>query len=342
MTSLRRRALAATVAAACLLACDEDREGRDAVGTIEFTQTDVAPTVPARVQRILVEEGATVHAGDTLAVLVQTGLPQDIQQRRSRVAAAEAELNDLLRGARPEELERARAELRSATSEAERTAADSVRMARLLAAGGISQSAFDVASTAARVAGARRDATREALELLQAGARPDRIAVARAAAAAARAQLAMGEASASDLVLTAPTGGQVLARHAEPGEVLAAGIPVMSLGDARHAWVRVYVPAPIFASIKVGDMVPITVDGLEGEAFQGRVTALATAAEFTPRVALTEKERADLLFGVKLELSDSTGRLKAGLPATAHFRDAGRGTGNGGPATKGSATDRDP
>jgi hypothetical protein len=55
------------------------------------------------------------------------------------------------------------------------------------------------------------------------------------------------------------------------------------------------------------------------------VTALATAAEFTPRVALTEKERADLLFGVKLELNDTTGRLKAGLPATALFSPEGGG-----------------
>lgn len=318
-----------------LSGCDRP-DGTDASGTVEFTQTDVAGTTPARVDRILVEEGAAVRAGDTLVVLTQTGLPQDIQQRRARVAAAEAELADLQRGARPEELDRARAELRSAASEAERTAADSVRLARLLVAGGISQSAFDASANAARVAGARRDAAREALQLLEAGPRPDRVTAMRAAVATARAQLAMGEAAAGDLVLTAPVDGQVLARYAEPGEVLAAGIPVMSLGDARHAWVRVYVTAPVFASIKVGDVVPLTIDGLDGETFQARVTALATAAEFTPRVALTEKERADLLFGVKLELSDTTGRLKAGLPATAHFNTDGR------VAPKDSATDRNP
>ena len=329
------------LAVSLLSACNKPADGTEASGTIEFTQTDVAGTTPARVERILVEEGATVRAGDTLVVLTQTGLPQDIQQRRSRVQAAEAELNDLARGARPEELERARAELRSASSEAERAAADSVRLARLLVAGGISQSAFDASANAARVAGARRDAAREALELLQAGARPDRIAAARAAVATARAQLAMGEAAVGDLVLTAPVAGQVLARHAEPGEVLPAGIPVLSLGDASHAWVRVYVTSPVFASIRVGDVVPLTIDGLEGETFQSRVTALATAAEFTPRVALTEKERADLLFGVKLELSDTTGRLKAGLPATAHFnRDVGRPSSDGGPARKDSSSDR--
>ena len=338
------RTLAAGWVLLCLSVAGCDRPDQtDASGTIEFTQTDVAGSVPARVERVLVEEGATVHAGDTLALLTQTGLPQDIQQRRARVAAAQSELADLVRGARPEELDRARAELRSATSEAERTAADTVRLARLLAAGGISQSAFDAAANAARVAGARRDGAREALELLEAGARPDRIAAARAAVATARAQLAMGEAAAGDLVLTAPVDGQVMARHAEPGEVLGAGVPLLSLGDARHAWIRVYVPPPVFASIRVGDMVPLTVDGLAGETFQARVTALATAAEFTPRVALTEKERADLLFGVKLELTDTTGRLKAGLPATAHFNtDVGGRTSDGAGAAKDSTHDRQP
>jgi HlyD family secretion protein len=311
---MRRTLLLFALVASCTKA-----ETNTASGTIEFTQTDVAGTVPARVERVLVEEGATVRAGDTLVILTQTGVPQDLDQRRARVAAAEAELQDLLRGARPAEIERARAELRSATSEAERTAADSVRNARLLAAGGISESAFEASSNAARVAGSRRDAALEAVRLLEAGSRPDRISAARASVAAARAQLATGVAVAGDLVLTAPVDGQVLARHAEPGEVLAAGIPVLSLGDARHAWVRVYVRAPVFATIKVGDQVPLTIDGLEGATFMARVAALATTAEFTPRVALTEEERADLLFGVKLELSDTTGTLKAGLPATARF-----------------------
>jgi len=306
------------------LGCRES-DGYDASGTIEFTQTDVASTVPARVARILVEEGDTVAAGDTIATLKQTGLPQDIEQRRARVTAAEAELADLQRGARQPELDRARADLRSATSEAERTAADSLRMSRLLSAGGISQAEFDAVATAARVAGARRVAARDAVRLLEAGSRPDRVAAARAAVAAARAQLAMGRAAADELVLTAPVGGQVMARHVEPGEVIAAGIPVMSLGDTYQLWVRVYVTAPVFASIKVGDTVPVTIDGLPGESFAARITALATAAEFTPRVALTEKERADLLFGVKLELTDTTGRLKAGLPATAHFTSPGLG-----------------
>lgn len=307
------------VAAAMLAAACSAPETDQASGTIEFTQTDVAAMVPARVVRVLVQDGAEVHLGDTIAVLSQTGLAQDIDRRRARVAAAEAELRDLQGGARPEEIARARDELRSAQAEATRTADDSVRVARLLAAGATSQSAFDASATAARVAGARRDALGEAVKLLEAGPRTERVAAARAGVATARAQLAMAEAAAGDLILTAPASGTVMARYVEPGEVIAAGIPVVSLGDARHAWVRVYVRSGLLASIRLGDTVPVTIDGLPGREFQGRVSVLANEAEFTPRVALTEQERADLLFGVRIELSDSTGTLKAGLPATARF-----------------------
>jgi HlyD family secretion protein len=141
--------------------------------------------------------------------------------------------------------------------------------------------------------------------------------------ATARAQLERAEAAATDLVLTAPSAGTVLARHVEPGEVLAAGVPAVSLGDPARPWIRVFVPAPAVAAIRVGQTARVRVEGVPGRTFEGRVVSIATRAEFTPRVALTEQERADLLFGVKLELRDTTGTLKAGLPATVLFDTTG-------------------
>lgn len=303
-------------------ACTTEPSGT-ATGTIELTQTDVAPLVPARVVRVTVDEGAAVKRGDTLALLTQSTLPADIEQRRARLEAAEAELRDLLRGPRPAEIERAEAELRSAESEAERTAREASRLAALAEAGAISESALEAANTAARMAASRRDALRETLRLLQQGTRPERIAAARANVASVRAQLEMAEAAASDLVLTAPTDGIVLARYVEPGEVIAAGIPAVSLGDPRDPWIRVYVSAPELADIRVGQQVELRLEGVPDRVFTATVVAIATEAEFTPRVAMTESERADLLFGVKLTVSDTTGTLKPGLPATVAFRRNG-------------------
>lgn len=311
------------VAVATAAACSREIGVTTATGTIELTQTDVAPLVPARVVRVTVDEGAAVKPGDTLALLTQSSLPADIEQRRARVQAAEAELRDLLRGPRPAEIERAEAELRSAESEAERTARESARLSALAEAGAISESALEAANTAARVAASRRDALRESVRLLREGTRPDRIAAARANVASARAQLEMAEAAAADLVLTAPAPGIVLARYVEPGEVIAAGVPAVSLGDPTDQWIRVYVSAPALADIALGQEAELRLEGVPDRVFAASVVAIATEAEFTPRVAMTERERSDLLFGVKLAVRDTTGTLKAGLPATVTFRRHG-------------------
>jgi HlyD family secretion protein len=85
----------------------------------------------------------------------------------------------------------------------------------------------------------------------------------------------------------------------------------------------VYVGPELLTRLSVGQKVRATIDGVEGIEFSGTIEQLSPRAEFTPRVALTEKERADLLFAVKVALEDSSGRLKAGLPVRVRFDTAG-------------------
>ena len=307
-------------------ACSRDRSDQlVADGTIELTQVDVAPFVSGRVVRVGVEEGGVVRRGDTLVVLAQSTLPADIDQRRSRVSSAEARLRDLQAGARPAEIERAQADLRSVTAEAERTERDRVRYEALVEAGTISRSQYDAAVTAARSAAARRDAAAEALRLLRDGARAGQVAAARAEVETAKGALAAGKATENDLVLVAPIDATVLGRYVEPGEIVGAGQVAVTLGDAMRPWVRVYLAAPAVPYVKVGQSARVTVQGIGDRFAPARVTTVATQAEFTPRVALTEKERADLLFGVKLEIQDTTGTFKPGLPATVTFDTASAG-----------------
>ncbi len=291
----------------------------EATGTVELTETDIAAPVAARIKRINVEEGDVVQPGDTIAILELTTLPADLDQRRARVRAADAELRDLAAGSRAPEITRAEAELAAAEAEAKRTAHDARRYTELLTSGSVSESQVQSFETAARVAASRRDAASAALQQLRDGTRPERIRAARANAEAARAQLEVGDASAADLVLVAPTAGVVLGRYAEPGELLGAGIPLAALGDTRRLWVRVYVGPKELTALRVGQRVRATIDGVPGQEFAGSVAQISPRAEFSPRVALTEKERADLLVGVKIALDDSTGALKAGLPVRVRF-----------------------
>lgn len=291
-----------------------------AVGTLELTASDLGPMVPARVVRVLVEEGQAVRAGDTLAILTQAGLQDQVSEARARVIAAEAAVQEMERGSRPEEIAKAEQDLAAATALATNAAADLERARTLAANNVIARQQLDQAEAKSTEATARQSALQQTLNLVREGARAERRAAARADLARARAGLGASEASVGDLVLIAPINGTILVRAAEPGEVLAAGSSAISLGDVARPWVRVYVNEGVLPTLHEGDTVDARLDAFSDSVFHGRIVALATKAEYTPRVALTERERADLLFGVKIQFEDRRGMLKAGVPVTVTFR----------------------
>jgi len=303
-----------------VLACRaETPEVVEATGTIEVRELDVAPLVAARVVEMRVDEGDAVRRGDTVALLTQSTTTADIAQQEARLGAAEASLREALAGARRREVERAEAELRMREAEADRAARDLDRVRPLAAQGAMSPQALDEAEATAATAAARRDAASESLELLREGTRPERVQGARAEVASARASLAASRAVADDMVLLAPVDGLVLSRNAEPGERLAAGESAVTLGETASPWVRVYVPTRSLPRVRTGQRATALLDGFPDRPIPGRVIAIDPDAEFTPRVALTERERADLVFGVKVALEDSTGLVRPGLPATVRF-----------------------
>ena len=112
----------------------------------------------------------------------------------------------------------------------------------------------------------------------------------------------------------------VLSRLAEPGEVLTPGAPAVTLGEVKRPWVRVYLAARDVGRIRVGQGAEVRLDGVPERTWKGTVTVVNPRAEFTPRAALSETERADLMFGLRVEVDDTTGAVKPGLPATVRLR----------------------
>ncbi|HVX39231.1 MAG TPA: efflux RND transporter periplasmic adaptor subunit [Gemmatimonadaceae bacterium] len=288
----------------------------EATGSLELTEVDVAPLTPARVVTVLRNEGDRVRVGDTLLTLSQSTLPSEIAAQQAAVDRADAQLRDLRAGARPAEIAQAEAQASAAEADATRAAQDLARLTPLAANGTVSAQQLDAARAVARSAAERRDAARQTVRLLRQGARPDQVRAADASLAAARASLAAARQQATDLVLVAPIAGTVLSRNAEPGEVLPAGMSGMTLGDPARPYVRIYVDENAFPRIHVGDTASVFLDAFPDRAFRGDVVAVSDRAEFTPRVALTKDERADLMFGVKIQLVDTSTVLKAGLPVT--------------------------
>ena len=197
------------------------------------------------------------------------------------------------------------------------------RLSPLAAKGDVSKAQFDAAQAAARATAGRRDAAREALRLVREGPRVERKSAAAAEVRGAEAAAAAIRATANDIVLIALVDGVVTSRNAEPGEVLSAGQSAITLGQPARPWARIYVSQFVVPQLKVGDTLSAQLDG-DTTHYRGRVAAIASKAEFTPRVALTEQERADLLFGVKVEFTDGANRLRAGLPITVQLPRAAR------------------
>ncbi|MGH7537871.1 MAG: hemolysin secretion protein D, partial [Gemmatimonadales bacterium] len=98
-------------------------------------------------------------------------------------------------------------------------------------------------------------------------------------------------------------------------EAAAVGTPIVSLGVVSQPWVRAYIGERFLTRVRLGQAVTVHADGLTSP-IAGSIVEISPRAEFTPRAALTERERADLVFAIKVEVDDPGGRLKAGLPVT--------------------------
>jgi HlyD family secretion protein len=308
----------ALLAIACLvLGCGDPGTGVRASGMIEMDEVDVASMVGGRLVRLAAEEGDTVRAGDTLAVLDREEVAAAFRAQFAEAERAAAQSQEVRTGPRAEEVRRARAELANASAQLELAEKEWGRAQNLVSEGVLPQADWDRARSARETALARRDAAAEQLGLLEAGSRREQITAAREAAAAARAQLVAARSRLGELILTAPIPGVVLLKNFEPGELVQPGQAVLTLGDPDSLWIRVYVAAPEIGRVRLGAPVEVHLTGFGKRGFPGRVVEIATRAEFTPRAALTEEERANLVFGVKVALAPSAGVLKAGLPADA-------------------------
>jgi len=174
------------------------------------------------------------------------------------------------------------------------------------------------------VAAARAQVAQAEANLRLARAGEEMIAQRRADLAAARAQVAQAEANLrylvtqrENLVITSPLEGIVLSKHANEGEVIAAGAPILTVADVNEVWIRLYIPVPRLGAVRIGQRAEVTSDALPGRTFAGTVTEIGQQAEFTPRNVQTREERVKLVFAVKVTLPNPDRLLKPGMPADA-------------------------
>ncbi len=265
---------------------------------------------------------------------------EEVAQAAHRAEQLEAVLLKLKAGPRKQEIAAAIARKQLAEAELERTRTAHARVESLFKSGASTQDDLDKATTDLRVARATVAVRTEELNLLEEGTRPEEIAeaearvkeaaeafqlakngyraeeiaAAKAATASARAALAAIESRLKELDIVAPVDGTVEAVDLQPGDLVAANAPVVSILDRRRLWVRAYVPEN-HLNLKSGQTVDVTVDSFPGKRFQGTITFIARQAEFTPGNVQTPEERSKQVFRIKVTMHDPEGVLRPGMAA---------------------------
>jgi HlyD family secretion protein len=139
----------------------------------------------------------------------------------------------------------------------------------------------------------------------------------------ARAALLEAEANRKDLIVTAPFDGTVVTRTAEPGEVLTAGTPIVTLLDLHKVYLRGYVPEGQIGRVRLGQGARVYLDSNPNQALDAYVQRIDPQATFTPENTYFRDDRVKQVVGVKLGLKTGFGYAKPGMPADGEVLVAG-------------------
>ncbi|MEA5115441.1 MAG: efflux RND transporter periplasmic adaptor subunit [Geobacteraceae bacterium] len=288
-------------------------------GNIEVTTVELSFKVPGRVKERLVDEGALVRQGQLVARLDPEDLLHEAESRRAEVLAAKAALVELETGYRKEEIAQAEAALRRIKAEEDRLRTDFGRQQQLYRREVISARDFDSSKAAFEASQASVREARERLNLLRSGPRKETIDQARARLESAKAVLALAETRLGYATLPSSAAGMVLSKNIEPGEQVAAGTPVVTVGLLDEVWLRAYISETDLGRVKVGQKATVTTDTWPGRKYQGHISFISPEAEFTPKSVQTAKERVKLVYRIKIVVPNQAGELKPGMPADAEI-----------------------
>ena len=265
---------------------------------------------------------------------------EEIAQAKAKVDQLEATLRKLVKGPRDEDIASAEKQLELAQAQWKLAKLKHDRVESLFAKQAATPDDFDQVKTEFRVAQAQVETRQEELRKLKNGTREEELdeakaqleqarqswllqqkgfrdeekAQSKAAVDAATAAVKVIERQLEELVIKAPVDGTVEAIDLQPGDMIAANAPAISLMDSTRLWVRAYVPENRL-SVKVGDAVQVSVDSYPGETFAGRISFVSRQAEFTPGNVQTPEDRSQQVFRIKVTLEAGLDRLRPGMSA---------------------------
>ncbi|MFC1628795.1 HlyD family secretion protein [Gemmatimonadota bacterium] len=260
-------------------------------GVLEAEEVVVSSVIGGRLLLRPVEEGDRIEVGSLVALIDTTAL---------------VEARELARvGLRAITVQRRQAEtaLAAAREQFDQAVLNRDRVKRLVEGSAATQAQLDELESLVELTGRQVESAETAFDVFPVQVEEIRL------------RISSIDRQIGECRVTAPRSGTVITVFAEPGEVTAPGRGIARIADLDELHVRVYIPATLIGRVSLGGEAVVRVDSFPERTFPGQVVHIADEAEFTPKNVQTPEARADLVFAVKVAVSNPDGLLKIGLPA---------------------------
>jgi HlyD family secretion protein len=294
-------------------------------GEADSTRIDIAARVDGRVASIPVQRGEDVPAG---AVLVRIDNPELVAKLAEAVAAkgvADAELARIHAGTRAETIAVRKAEIDRTAAALALAQQTYDRLRKLVAGQYATQQHLDEATAAVQVAQRSYDQAKLGFQEATAGFTPEEVRMAESKVQLAAASVSTLQALVDQMVVTAPLATQVYQINIEPGEVVAPGIPLLSLVEMNDIWLRFDLREDLIKDVKLGDKLELRLPALGDRRIQAEVRLIAAKGEYAGWRATRATGDFDLrTFAVRAYPTEPVPGLRPGMSAYADWAAARR------------------
>ncbi len=290
-------------------------------GTFETTVVDVASEIPGRIDTIFVDRGDFVQKGDLLATIQPNIMNAKLGQAEGVLQAAKALVEKAEKGAREQEKAAAKNQYEMAKSQFDFAKKTYLRFTVLHADSIISQQEMDEIAFKYHAAEDQMNAAKAMYDMALQGARPEDIAAAKGEYYEAHNVYNEALAYHKELDVIAPVAGEVCSRIANPGEVMGAGYPILSIQMPDQIYLLLNVREDKLSQFKKGSTLKVKIPALNNNSFEFEVHYLASMADFATWVPTKASGQFDLkTFEVHLKPLESIADIRPGMTAQVYTK----------------------
>ena len=310
--------LAAAVLTSFLYFEEKSKDERvKASGTVEVTELNLSPQAGGRILELNIKQSDHVKKGQLVARMSMDGADNEVGMAEANLTASREQLLEMQNGFRKEEISRAEAEYALRKTQYQQAVKDQKRFKELADDGVVSVREAELYEENANLKMNGMKMASDTLSMLKKGMRVEQIGAAKANVKRADAALLKVKTLVSYKEFYSPAEGVILTKNYEVGDVISAGAPIATLGIMNDCWIKLYIPSTQLGLIRLGGEAEVKVDAYPDKKFKAVVTEINQQAEYNPRLSLTQSERSNMVFWIKLSVENSEGILKPGMPADA-------------------------